>query len=142
MKISIEGINLIKKFEGFMAKPYQDGGGVWTIGYGHTRYTSAGTPEITEQEAEELLREDLAHAQEAVNKLITVALTQNQFDALVSLVYNCGTAPLLRTLGQLLNKYDYAGAAKQFIKWCHDNGEIVEGLLIRRRAEADLFNRN
>lgn len=133
------GLSLIKSFEGFSAVPYADTGGVWTIGYGHTREVTPNTPPISQESAQVLLQEDLSTAQNEVVRLIKVSLTDNQFAALVSLVFNCGSAPLLKTLGAKLNAEDYAGAADEFLKWDHDNGKVVDGLARRRSAERDLF---
>ena len=90
MKTSKDGIDLIKEFEGFRKDAYLCPGGVWTIGYGHTRGVRAGDS-ILESEAEDLLKEDLREAEEAVSHLVSTPLRQSQFDALVSLVYNIGS---------------------------------------------------
>lgn len=141
MKTSQAGIELIKSLEGFRALPYKDGGGVLTIGYGHTRHVGFDTPAITEEDGEALLREDLASAEHDVNTLVKVPLSQNQFDALVSLVYNTGPSPLKKGLGAFLNQHNYVAAANQFPLWDHDNGKVIPGLLTRRRAEQALFGR-
>ena len=139
MKTSSAGLAFIKSFEGFRSAPYKDGGGVWTIGYGSTHHVGPDTPPITESQALELLAEDVAPAEHDITSLIHVPLEQCQFDALVSLRFNCGTAPLHGTLGKLLNGADYDGAANQFTKWCHDNGKMIPGLLRRRQAECKVF---
>ena len=90
MKISQEGINVIKNFEGCRLKTYADTGGVATIGYGHTGSDVHSGQCISEQEAENLLRKDLERFEKAVNTEVNVSLSQNQFDALVSFAFNVG----------------------------------------------------
>lgn len=137
--INADGLTLIKSFESFRAHAYQDSGGVWTIGYGHTNGVTSDSPDITREQAEVLLRNDLANVIAAVEKTIHVSLTDNQFSALVSLAYNAGTAPLIHTLGSLLNAGDYVNAAEQFLKWNHVGGAVSNGLTRRREAEKTLF---
>jgi lysozyme len=129
--INAAGLRLIMSFESFSASPYQDEGGVWTIGYGHT-------PPVTEAEAEQLLRQDLKTAQESVARLVTAPLTDNQYAAVVSLVYNAGPEPLRRTLGAKLNAGD-ASAAQEFLRWRLAGGMVSDGLVRRREAERALF---
>lgn len=138
--ISETGLAFIQQWEGFRGKPYQDSGGVWTQGYGHTRGVTAETSEITQDEALHLLADDLAIAEAEVSRLIKVNLTDNQFAALVSLTFNAGSAPLLKTLGHKLNDGDYEGAADSFLVWSHVNGVVNAGLENRRAAEKELFN--
>jgi lysozyme len=137
--INAAGLALIKSFEGFSSYPYRDSAGVWTIGYGHTKEVSTWSSPVTEEEAEDLLRADLADAEADVETQITAPLNDNQFAALVSLVFNVGTAPLTRTLGTLLNSGDYTGAAGEFLKWDHAGGQVNAGLSRRRVAERELF---
>lgn len=120
--------------------PYQDGGGVWTQGYGHTRGITASSSAITEDEALQLLADDLQTAEVEVSRIIRVSLNDNQFAALVSLVFNCGSAPLLMTLGKKLNSGDYDGAGDSFLVWDHIGGVVSDGLERRREAEKELFN--
>lgn len=143
MKIGTAGLDLIKSFEGLRLKAYRDSVGVWTIGWGHTSTARPGM-QITEEHAEELLRADLADAERAVTRQITVPLTQNQFDALVSFTFNLGSGALSKsTLRRLLNAEDYKGAADQFPRWNKGrvNGALVvlKGLTRRRVAERKLF---
>lgn len=138
-QIDQTGLELIKSFEHFRSYPYKDSVGVWTIGYGHTRGVDMYSTPVTESQAEDMLCVDLAEAQKAVCNLIHVALTDNQYSALVSLVYNAGPAPLQRTLGGLLNAGDYAAAADQFLIWNHAGGTIIAGLTRRRTIERTLF---
>ncbi len=139
MKINQAGVELIKQFEGFSAKPYLCPAKVWTIGYGHTGGVTKLTPPITKSEAEQILRDDLCEYEYLVKSLVLVPLNENQFSALVSLVFNVGVTPLTHTMGKLLNKNDYLGAAQQFERWCHVRSTVVFGLVRRRAAEKDLF---
>jgi len=136
--INAAGLRLIMSFESFSASPYQDEGGVWTIGYGHTQGVTRATPPVTEAEAEQLLRQDLKTAQESVARLVTAPLTDNQYAAVVSLVYNAGPEPLRRTLGAKLNAGD-ASAAQEFLRWRLAGGMVSDGLVRRREAERALF---
>lgn len=143
MKISQEGLNLIKSFEGCRLKAYDDGLGVWTIGYGHTSGVKKGQ-RISQSLADYYLQQDVAVFENAVNNNVTVYLTQNRFDALVSFTYNCGIGALKgSTLLKKLNSGDYTGASNEFLKWCKDSqGNIIQGLYNRRIAEQKLFNTN
>ena len=129
MKISQNGIDLIKEFEGCSLVAYQDIAGIWTIGYGSTRGVKKND-EITEEQAEDMLLMALASVWAAVNSLVKVPLTQNQFDALVSFTYNVGEGHLENSnLLKLLNGCHYQGAAEEFLRWNKVNGEIVFGLV-------------
>lgn len=145
MKISDAGIALLKESEGCDLVAYRDPVGVPTIGYGHTlNIVSAdvGKKTISEEEAERLLREDdLPRYEAAVAALVTVDLTQGQYDSLVDFAYNLGCAALANsTLRRKLNKGDYEGAALEFGRWVHGpNGEVLPGLVTRRWRERDMF---
>ena len=144
MKISQTGIDLIKKFEGCELTAYFDGGGVATIGYGDTGSVSEWDVEnettITEERAEELLREDIAWVEETINEHVIMGIKQEHFDALCSFVYNLGETNFrTSTLLRLLNQGLFQLVPEQFLRWKYDNGKIVKGLLRRRRAEAKLF---
>lgn len=140
MKTSNKGIELIKHFEGFKREPYLCPAGVWTIGYGTTQGITAKTKPITAQDATKLLQRDLEHFEKAVLRRVKVPLNQNQFDALVSFVYNLGESALLRsTLLRKLNAGEYQLEA-EFLRWVRANGKILAGLARRRQAESDLFN--
>lgn len=126
---------LIKKWEELRLKAYlptpQD---VWTIGWGHTRTAKPGMT-ITLPQAEALFEKDTAWAQNAVNTRVKVPLSQHQFDALVSLVFNIGEGAFAKsTLLRKLNAKDYEGAAQQFLVWNKQKGKTLKGL-VRRRAE-------
>jgi lysozyme len=146
MKISQQGIDLIKQFEGFRAKPYLCSAGVPTIGYGSTRYTdgtkvSLHDPAITEKEATELFQRTLVNYEQAVNKVARVELEQHQFDALVSLCYNIGERNFTSsTLVRLLNDGEAPiDVAAQFLRWNRANSRVIPGLTARREHERALF---
>jgi lysozyme len=138
--MKIKNISLIKKHEGLRLEAYlPTPNDVWTIGYGHTHTTKQGQ-KITEAQAETLLRKDIAWAEEAVNESVVVPLTQNQFDALVSFVFNVGAGAFgSSTLLRLLNSKDYEGAANQFLRWNKQKGVALKGLTKRREEERKLF---
>jgi GH24 family phage-related lysozyme (muramidase) len=139
MKTSSAGINLIKKYEGCRLTAYKCPANVYTIGYGHTKGVKQGM-KITKAQAEAYLKQDLVTYENAVNKYVKVPINQNQFDALVSFSFNCGTGALkTSTLLRELNKKDYSGAAKQFLKWNKSNGKVLNGLTKRRKEERELF---
>lgn len=139
MMISNNGIDLIKQFESLRLKAYLCPAGKWTIGYGHTRNVKEGDV-INSDTAEKLLRADLVGFEKDVNRLIKVNVTQNQFDALISLVFNIGARAFsTSTLLRLLNQGEYTAAANQFIRWKTSNGKELLGLVRRRRAEMELF---
>lgn len=136
-----KGLALIKSFEGLRLKSYPDpgtGGEPWTIGYGHTGGVKPGQV-ITEAQADEFLRADLARFEVAVNKLCPVT-TQNQFDALVSFTFNVGENALKEsTLRRLHNEGAYSQASDQFKRWDKAVGKVMAGLSRRRAAEAQLY---
>ena len=139
MKTGTKGIQLIKSFEGLRLHAYQCQAGVWTIGYGHTKGVKKGDM-ITELKAETLLVIDLQNSEYTVNKLVKAPLNQNQFDSLVSFVFNVGSGNFQKsTLLKKLNKKDYAGAANEFQKWIYANKKVSNGLKRRREAEKRLF---
>lgn len=140
MKISTAGIDLIKQFEGLKLKAYlPTPNDVPTIGYGHTRTTLMGT-KITKKEATAFLIQDLAWVEKAVNRNVSVPLTQSQFDALCSWVFNLGETNLKSsTMLKVLNKGDYAEAADQMLRWDKQGKKTLAGLRRRRNAERALF---
>lgn len=141
MKASQQGIDLIKEFEGFRPDPYRDTGGVWTIGYGTTKGVTEDSPALTQAEAEVFLRQDVEHAEKAVQENVLVPLSQAQVDALVSFTYNVGNyAFKTSTLLKKLNREDFDGAALEFARWKYDNGRVIAGLVNRREKEAALFS--
>ncbi|CAI1890856.1 lysozyme [Serratia ficaria] len=139
MNISERGLALIKHFEGLRLAAYRCPANVWTIGYGHTAGVQPGNV-ITEREADSFLRLDIAESVRAVNRLVKVPLTSNQFDALASFVFNFGCANFrTSTLLKKLNYGDYAGAADEFLRWVNVGGKRLAGLERRRMAENALF---
>lgn len=139
MRLGQRGKRLIEEFEGRAKMAYLDGGGVWTIGVGHTGGVRRGMV-ATDAQIECWFAEDVAKAVAGVNKAVRVPLTQNQFDAMVSLTFNIGVKAFTdSTLVRKLNSGDEAGAALQFARWNLDNGKVIAGLVRRRAAEADLF---
>ena len=141
MKLSENGKKLIKKYEGCRLKAYKCPRGVWTIGYGHTNNVRPDDV-ITQDEAEELFKQDIKVFENAVNKLVKAKLNQNQFDALVSFTFNLGYGEKGlggSTLLRLLNSSDYIGASKQFSRWVYSGDIVLEGLIKRRTEEKELF---
>jgi lysozyme len=142
MKTGTKGIELIKHFEGCELEAYNCAAGVWTIGYGHIKGV---TPEsvITQEQAEQMLVEELNEYEGYINDMVTTPLSQNQFDALVSWVYNLGGGNLkASTLLKVLNSGDFNGVPAQLMRWNKAGGKVLEGLTRRRQAEADLFSGN
>jgi len=139
MKTGNKGIELIKHFEGCELEAYKCPAGVWTIGYGHIKGVKEGMT-ITETQAEEMLKSELNEYEGYINNLVTAELNQNQFDAMVSWVYNLGGGNLkASTLLKVLNSGDYDGVPAQMMRWNKAGGKVLEGLTRRRQAEADLF---
>lgn len=141
LKISQNGINLIKQFEGCKLTAYKCASGVWTIGYGHTAGVKQGQA-ITQAQADNYLKSDLTKYENYVNNYVKVPLNQNQFDALVSFTYNCGGGALKNsTLLKKLNAKDYTGASSEFLRWNKSKGKVLTGLTRRRKAEKALFDK-
>jgi len=139
MKVSNAGVDLIKRFEGVKLKAYRDSVGIPTIGYGHTHAVKDGDV-ITGQQADEFLREDLAVAELAVNTNVRVPISQGQFDAMVSFVFNLGAGNFVKsTLLKKLNAGDYDGASAEFGRWVQAGGKTLPGLVKRRAAEREMF---
>lgn len=147
MKINQKGIDLIKRFEGLELKAYKCSANKWTIGYGHT--SAAGDPKvtpnmtITADEAESILSRDLVKYEGYVNDTVKVSLSENEFSALVSLVYNIGPAGFARSsVVKFLNAGNRAKAADAFLLWNKGGGKVLKGLVNRREAERALFLSN
>lgn len=142
MKCSEAGIRLIQEFEGMATEPYDDLGGKVSWGYGHLCKTGETPPKsISESDAVALLCADLEVAEACIEGSVDVPLTQSQFDALCSFVFNLGCARFQgSTLLRKLNAGDYAGAQGEFQRWSHIGAREIPGLLRRRLAEAQLFN--
>ena len=146
MKTSQAGLDLIKQFEGFRAKPYLCSAKVPTIGYGSTRYAdgtpvSLRDPAITEAVGLALFKDTLTTYEKGVTKAVKVPLEQYEFDALVSLCYNIGVGNLASsTLVRLLNEDEARiEVARQFLRWNRANGAVIPGLTRRREAEREMF---
>tara|TARA_R100001463_G_scaffold25228_1_gene59884 strand:+ start:2166 stop:2609 length:444 start_codon:yes stop_codon:yes gene_type:complete len=139
MNISQEGLALIKKFEGCRLKAYRCSANVLTIGYGHT----GGVKEddnISQPEADELLKEDIAKFEEYVSDNVIVELKQYQFDALVAWTFNLGPGNLREsTMLKKLNDADYASVPFEMRRWNKAGGKTLDGLIRRRQAEGLLF---
>ena len=135
---SADGEALTKSFEGFSLTAYRDGAGVPTIGWGHTAGVEMGQV-ITQAQAEAFFLADTASAVAAVNASVNTC-TQNQFDAMVDFAFNEGNHALeTSTLLRLHNAGDYSSEAAQFARWDIAGGEVEEGLVRRRAAEAALY---
>lgn len=140
-QLGTEGTKLIQAFEDLRLHAYQDGGGVWTIGWGHTGPEVQSGCVITERIADKLFELDAKTAVDAVNRLVTAEIDQNQFDALVSLVFNIGvTAFGASTILRMINAGNAEEAGKtQFKRWVKDDRQVVRGLINRRAAEEHLY---
>lgn len=144
---NVDGLAIIRRCESFSPTWYRCPAGVWTIGFGTTENSLVGvnrqtlTRPITKAEAERLLRRALIQVYEpGIERLVTVLLSENQFSALVSFVYNIGVQRFSRsTLLRKLNRNDVAGAAGEFDRWVYADGKRLRGLVLRRAAERKLF---
>lgn len=146
MRISVLGLELIKRYEGFSATPYLCPAGVPTIGYGSTYYENdhkveLSDPPITEDWALQLLLNTVVTYEKAVASMVTSPITQNQFDALTSFCYNVGVTNFKKsTLLKLVNNNPLdPNIAIQFGRWIRANGRVLAGLVKRRKSEADLY---
>ena len=139
MKISEEGKALIKKFEGCELESYRCSADVSTIGFGHTKGVSDGDS-CTQDEADQMLTEDLEEFEGYVDKLVTVDLEQNQFDALVAWTFNLGPTHLKwSTMLEVLNEGKKSEVPFQMKRWNKAGGNVLQGLVRRREAEALLW---
>ena len=145
MNTAAAGIALIKEFEGFPfgGRPYRDPVGVWTIGYGHTEGVGPHSPRLTEHKASKLLERDLDELYEPPVRALPTArfLNQNQFDALVSFVYNLGAGAIAPStgIGAALRSQQWHRAADEMLRWDKAGGKVLAGLTRRRKAERALF---
>ena len=139
MKISLEGLSLIKKFEGCKLIAYKCSAGVWTIRYGHTTGVKEGDV-CTQEEAEKLLRGDIFKFEEYVQDSVKVDLDQSQFDALVAWTFNLGPGNLRSsTMLKKLNNGEYESVPFEMRRWNKAGGKTLDGLIRRRQAESLLF---
>jgi lysozyme len=163
MKVSEEGLKLLKHHEGFRKKPYQCAAGIWTIGYGHAMYAEQlkipATPEgmaarkafplkpednriWSKEEIDELLVKDVVRFERAVDRYIRAPLRQNEFNALISAVYNLGAGWLQRSpVRQRINRGDKEGAMEKLLEYNKAGGKVLRGLDNRRKDEAALFRK-
>ena len=144
MHVSPSGVDLICNFEGLRLKAYDDGVGVWTIGFGTTKYPNGIRVKkgdtCTLDQAKAYMQNDLKSFEQTVNNTVKVPLNQNQFDALVSLAYNIGASAFSQsTLVKKLNANSISGAADQFDVWVNAGGKRMQGLVNRRAKEKALF---
>jgi lysozyme len=147
MKMTNEGLALIKRFEGFRHMAYRDPVGVWTIGYGHT--SMAGPPtvkaglEISLDEAHEILRRDVAQFEHGVSTAVKVPLSDPQFSALVSFAYNVGLGAFRKSsVLAAVNARDFSAVPRRLNLWNKAGGRVLAGLVRRRAAEGALFAGN
>lgn len=139
MKISNNGLQLIKHFEGLVLKAYKCPAGVWTIGYGHTKDVQPGD-EWSESNADHMLEVEMEEYEGYIHDSVTAPINQDQFDALVSWVYNLGGGNLnASTMLKVLNAGQYEEVPAQMMRWNKAGGKVLEGLTRRRQAEANLF---
>ena len=139
MKISQEGLSLIKKFEGLRLKAYKCSANVLTIGYGHTGGVKE-TDKITLEEADSLLEKDIAKFEEYVSDNVIVKLNQSQFDALVAWTFNLGPGNLREsTMLKKLNNQEYESVPFEMRRGNKAGGKTLDGLIRRREAESLLF---
>ena len=146
MKISNKGLELIKTFEGLSLKPYLDAVNIPTIGFGNTFYenmkkVTLQDEAITQERADSLFNFLVTtNFVNVVNRLVIVDINQNQFDALVSFVYNLGSGNFEKsTLLKKVNQSDFIGASLEFEKWNRSSGKVLNGLTKRRLSEKELF---
>ena len=145
MKISNKGLELIKEFEGFSSTAYLCSAKKATIGYGNT-FWEDGTPvkigdQISKERAETLLKHVVDGFSVAVEVDIKIEVSQNQFDAMVSLAYNIGLGAFKNsTLLRQLNRGNFVGASQEFLRWDKSNGKPLLGLTRRREREKLLFD--
>jgi lysozyme len=145
MRCNDAGIAIIKRYEGCSLSVYLDPINICTIGFGST-YGLVGNRldsshrDITEDEAEYLLKRELRSTENAVARMVKTPLTANQFSAVCCLVYNVGSGRFSSsTMKMKLNRKDFQGAANEFWKWRRAGGRILRGLVRRRAEEAKLF---
>ena len=139
MKISENGLELIKKFEGCETTAYQDSVGVWTIGFGHTKGVEEGQT-CSIEDAESMLADEMDEYEGYINNMVKVDLQQHEFDALVAWVYNLGPTNLGEsTMLKVLNGGQFDRVPDEMNRWTRAGGEILEGLVRRRQAESLMF---
>lgn len=141
MHVSEQGLQLTSSFESYRAHRYICPAGYPTIGFGHVIRPGEDLEEVTREEAEDLLKRDMGKAETAVGRLVRVALTQGQFDALCDFTFNVGAGALQRsTLRSKLNRGEYEEVPGELVKWVRGGGRVLRGLVRRRVAEVKLWN--
>lgn len=141
MRTSHVGIALIKQYEGFHPVPYRCPAGYWTVGYGHVLAVHEPRTRVTHAEAEATLQRDVRHAELSLYALVQVPLTQGQFDALVSFIFNLGSGAFERsTLRRVVNREEHESVPEQLARWVYAGGKKMLGLQRRRTAEAALYS--
>lgn len=140
MNISKDGISFIQRHEGCLLTAYRCPAGVWTIGYGHTSNVRQGM-HITPDQAEAYLRQDLKVVETSLSTAVKCALTQNQYDALCSFIFNVGCGAFLRSTLLRKVKADPSDPtiADEFLKWNKSGGRVLAGLTERRNDERNLY---
>ena len=144
MKLSQKGVDFIKSHEALRLKAYQDSKGKWTIGWGHTKGVKPGDV-ITREQAEQFIRDDFAWVERTLNAALVTGrdkplVTQNEFDALCSLVFNIGSdAYLESTVRRKIKQGDKMAAARAFKMWVYSDHKFIQGLANRRADEVRLF---
>lgn len=137
--VAATGLALVAYYEGYRPQAYVDPVGIVTVCYGHTATARLGQS-FTKEQCNDLLRKDLQAAEAAVQSSVKVALSQTQYDALVSFTFNVGSGNLRSsTLLRRLNAGDYCLAAREFPRWNRAGGKVLPGLTKRRLAEQALF---
>lgn len=141
MKLSDTGAAIIEEFEGFSSAPYRDSVGVWTIGFGSTKGVGPSSPHVTRAQASVRLQREVDAEYGAAVNALHLLLNQNQFDALVSFVYNVGPGGIASTttVGKRLRAHDWSGAANALLAWDKAGGRALPGLTRRRHVERSLF---
>lgn len=143
MKISANGLAVVKNFESCKLQAYPDpgtGGAPWTIGWGHTGREVKPGLVWTQKQADDALLADLKRFEDGVSSLVSIELKQGQFDALVSFAYNVGLTALKNsTLLEMVNNKRFDLALAQFARWNKSGGLVMKGLVRRRAAESWLW---
>lgn len=140
LSIPDEAITLVKHFEGIRLIRYKDIIGFPTIGYGHLCKPNDGLAIISQEQADDLLMQDLLIAASAVKRLTTYPLSNNQFSALIDFVFNLGVGSYqASTLRMVINRGDFDDVPTQLNRWVYGKGMKIPGLVARRKAEASLF---
>ena len=143
-RLSTKGAEFIAQWEGIKLKAYKDTGGVWTIGIGTIIYPNGKKVKegdiCTKEEAYSWFKDYIVGVEDLIHKSIKVPLTQNQFDALVSLIYNIGSTQFIGgSVDDKLNSHQTSAALETWKKYRLDNGKVIQGLVNRRNAEVALF---